>query len=149
MPGDGHRCHQSGTNGFHGDAFDFLRNGDLNARNFFAPTRDTLKQNQFGGTIGGPVKKNKLFFFFGYQDTLTRQDPGELGRHVCPHGRDGGGQFQRLPAGSDRVSPARGENLCSPTIRSVPASLFDPASSKLASLLPVRTPAVAGIPASA
>ena len=47
----------------------------MNARNFFAPTRDTLKRNQFGGTIGGPVKKNKLFFFFGYQDTMTRQDP--------------------------------------------------------------------------
>ena len=47
----------------------------MNARNFFAATRDTLKRNQFGGTIGGPVKKDKLFFFFGYQDTITRQDP--------------------------------------------------------------------------
>src|ERR1700728_3713613 len=66
---------RSGSNSFHGDAFDFVRNGDFNARNFFEPTRDTLKQNQFGGTIGGPVVKNKLFFFFGYQNTLTRQDP--------------------------------------------------------------------------
>src|ERR1700726_222047 len=66
---------RSGSNAFHGDVFEFLRNGDLNARNFFAPTRDTLKRNQFGGTIGGPVIKNKLFFFFGYQDTITRQDP--------------------------------------------------------------------------
>ena len=54
---------KSGTNQFHGDLFEFLRNGDFNARNFFAPTRDTLKQNQFGGTIGGPILKNKLFFF--------------------------------------------------------------------------------------
>ncbi len=71
-------CHgltKSGTNAFHGDAFEFLRNGDMNARNFFSPTRDTLKRNQFGGTVGGPVKKDKLFFFFGYQDTITRQDP--------------------------------------------------------------------------
>src|SRR6516162_8913310 len=66
---------KSGTNEYHGDLFEFLRNGDLNARNFFAPARDTLKRNQFGGTIGGPVVKNKLFFFFGYQDTITRQDP--------------------------------------------------------------------------
>ncbi|HTC90779.1 MAG TPA: carboxypeptidase-like regulatory domain-containing protein, partial [Bryobacteraceae bacterium] len=51
---------RSGGNEFHGDVFEFLRNGDLNARNFFAPTRDTLKRNQFGGTIGGPVEKNKL-----------------------------------------------------------------------------------------
>src|SRR5579863_10259307 len=64
---------KSGSNSFHGDAFDFFRNGDMNARNFFAPTRDTLKRNQFGGTIGGPVKKDKLFFFFGYQGTITHQ----------------------------------------------------------------------------
>ena len=66
---------RSGTNTFHGGAFEFFRNGDLNARNFFAPTRDTLKRNQFGGTIGGPVKKDKLFFFFGYQDTITIRIP--------------------------------------------------------------------------
>jgi Carboxypeptidase regulatory-like domain len=60
---------KSGTNTFHGDAFDFFRNGDMNARNFFAPTRDTLKRNQFGGTVGGPIRKDKLFFFFGFQDT--------------------------------------------------------------------------------
>src|SRR5205823_3503353 len=41
---------KSGTNAFHGDLFDFFRNGDLNARNFFAPSRDTLKRNQYGGT---------------------------------------------------------------------------------------------------
>ena len=65
---------KSGTNSFHGDLFEFLRNGDLNARNFFSPTRDSLKRNQFGGVIGGPIKKDKLFFFAGYQDTLLRTD---------------------------------------------------------------------------
>jgi hypothetical protein len=54
---------KSGTNQFHGDLFEFVRNGDLNARNFFAPTQDTLKRNQFGGTFGGPIIKDKLFFF--------------------------------------------------------------------------------------
>src|SRR3984893_4608075 len=48
---------KSGTNEFHGDAFEFLRNGDLNARNTFAPVRDGLKRNQFGGVIGGPIKR--------------------------------------------------------------------------------------------
>jgi len=66
---------KSGTNQFHGDAFEFLRNGALNARNFFAATQDTLKRNQFGGTIGGPIKKDKLFFFFGYQGTRIRTAP--------------------------------------------------------------------------
>ena len=48
---------KSGTNEFHGDLFEFLRNGDLNARDVFAPQRDTLKRNQFGGIVGGPFKK--------------------------------------------------------------------------------------------
>ena len=68
---------KSGTNQFHGDAFEFLRNGKFNARNFFAPKRDTLKRNQFGGTIGGPVLKNKLFFFAGWQDTIQRSEPAQ------------------------------------------------------------------------
>jgi hypothetical protein len=66
---------KSGTNEFHGDLFEFLRNGDLNANDFFNNSarpyrpRDTLKRNQFGGTIGGPIRKDKLFFFGGYQRT--------------------------------------------------------------------------------
>ena len=68
---------KSGTNEFHGDLFEFLRNGDLNARDFFAKARDTLKRNQFGGTIGGPIKKDKLFFFGGYQRTSQRSDPSQ------------------------------------------------------------------------
>ena len=66
---------KSGTNNFHGDAFEFLRNGIFNARDFFAPNRDTLKRNQFGGTLGGAIVKNKLFFFGGYQGTIQRSEP--------------------------------------------------------------------------
>ena len=58
-----------GTNQFHGDAFDFLRNTDLDAKNYYAPDRGVFIQNQFGGTIGGPIKKDKLFFFGDYQGT--------------------------------------------------------------------------------
>src|SRR5690242_10434974 len=73
---------KSGTNNFHGDVFEFLRNGDLNARNFFAPARDTLKRNQWGGTIGGPIRKDKLFFFAGYQRTSLRSDPPQSFAYV-------------------------------------------------------------------
>ena len=52
--------------------FEFLRNGDLNARNFFGQTHDLLKRNQFGGTFGGKIIKDKLFFFGGYQGTRIR-----------------------------------------------------------------------------
>ena len=66
---------KSGTNQIHGDAFEFVRNGDFNARDFFAATQDTLKRNQFGGTIGAPIKRDKLFGFFGYQGTRIRTAP--------------------------------------------------------------------------
>ncbi|HZT28883.1 MAG TPA: carboxypeptidase-like regulatory domain-containing protein [Bryobacteraceae bacterium] len=64
---------RSGTNQFHGSLFEFHRDNDLTARNFFAPSTPFLVQNQFGGVIGGPVRKNKTFFFFGYQGTRIRQ----------------------------------------------------------------------------
>lgn len=53
---------KSGTNQFHGNAFDYLENNDLNARNFFASAVPKLAQNQFGGMVGGPVRKNRTFF---------------------------------------------------------------------------------------
>ena len=67
---------KSGTNDFHGDVFEFMRNGAVNAQNTFskhvANSKDTLKRNQFGGTAGGAIIKNKLFFFVGEQSTLIR-----------------------------------------------------------------------------
>jgi len=51
---------KSGTNRWHGDAFEFLRNEIFDARGFFASTRPKVRQNDFGGTVGGPIKKNKL-----------------------------------------------------------------------------------------
>ncbi len=64
---------KSGTNQFHGDVFEFLRNTDLDARNYFSPTRGTFIQNQFGGTAGGPIVRNKIFFFSDYQGTRQIQ----------------------------------------------------------------------------
>jgi hypothetical protein len=71
---------KSGTNQFHGDVFEFLRNTDLDARNYFSPTRGAFDQNQFGGTIGGPIRKNTVFFFADYQGTRSTQgiDTGEI-----------------------------------------------------------------------
>jgi Carboxypeptidase regulatory-like domain len=66
---------KSGTNRIHGDLFEFVRNGNFNARNFFAPAQDSLRRNQFGGTIGGPIRKDKLFLFNGFQATRERTAP--------------------------------------------------------------------------
>jgi hypothetical protein len=73
---------KSGSNQFHGDLFEFVRNKVFNARNAFALTRDGLKRNQFGGTLGGPIAKNKLFFFGGYQGTLVRSEPTDLRQYI-------------------------------------------------------------------
>ncbi len=69
---------KSGTNQFHGDVFEFLRNTNLDARNFFSPSRAPFHRNQFGGTGGGPIKHDKLFFFGDYQGTrqVIGQDTG-------------------------------------------------------------------------
>jgi hypothetical protein len=71
---------KSGTNAFHGNAFEFLRNTDLDARNYFSPTRGAFDQNQFGGTVGGPIRRNKFFFFADYQGTRSTQgiDTGQI-----------------------------------------------------------------------
>jgi Carboxypeptidase regulatory-like domain len=64
---------KSGTNGFHGSAFEFLRNSDMDARAFFDPAVTVLKRNQFGYAVGGPAIKNKVFWFTDYQGTRQRQ----------------------------------------------------------------------------
>jgi hypothetical protein len=66
---------KSGTNSYRGNVFEFIRDYHFNARNFFAPARDSLKRNQFGGTFGGPVVREKLFFFAGYQGRIEKSNP--------------------------------------------------------------------------
>ena len=61
---------KSGSNRFHGGAFEFFRNYNMNGSNYFTKVQDTLNRNQFGGQVGGPILKDKLFFFGGYQGTF-------------------------------------------------------------------------------
>ena len=83
---------KSGGNRFHGNAFDFLRNTDLDARNYFSPTRGTFRQNQFGGTIGGPIRRDRIFFFSDYQG--TRQTQGiDTGTISVPSAAERSGNF--------------------------------------------------------
>ena len=64
---------KSGTSHFHGSVFEFLRNTNLDARGYFDPTRSTFHQNQYGGTFGGPLRRDKIFFFTDYQGQRTVQ----------------------------------------------------------------------------
>ena len=67
---------RSGTNVLHGTLFEFVRNENFNARNFFANSVPPFKRNQFGGTVGGPIRKDKTFFFGSFQRTTERSTPG-------------------------------------------------------------------------
>ncbi len=94
---------KSGSNVFHGSLYEFLRNDNLDARNFFDREpigKPEFKRNQFGGTIGGPVIKDKTFFFFGYEALRER-----LGRTLNSPVPDANARQGILPTGTVTVSP--------------------------------------------
>jgi hypothetical protein len=131
---------KSGSNHWHGDLFEFIRNGDVNAINYFAPRQDSLKRNQFGGTFGGRVIRDKLFFFGGFQQSDIRQDPSGSTAFV-PTAAALAGDFSALDGagcqakGVARVvnDPTTGQPLPNDHIN---PSLFDPAAVALAKYLP-------------
>ncbi|MGD0966079.1 MAG: carboxypeptidase-like regulatory domain-containing protein [Candidatus Acidiferrales bacterium] len=138
---------KSGTNDFHGSAFEFFRNTVLNANDFFRKespavngvpndSRQVLDQNQYGGVFGGPIKKDKLFFFTSFQETSQRNGaasqgysapsllpifPGgdrsntaaltaSLGATFCPGGTDGGSPGNGKPGAAVQVA-CNGSNI--------------------------------------
>lgn len=86
---------KSGSSSFHGSAFEFLRNTDLDARGYFDPTRPAFQQNQFGGTLGGPVRRQKIYFFTDYQGTRTNEGI-ETGLISVPSLQDRSGDLSDL-----------------------------------------------------
>ncbi len=127
---------KSGSNDFHGNLFEYLRNGDLNARNFFAPVHDSLKRNQWGGTVGGRIIKDKLFFFGGYQGTRNRSTPPQLITHV-PTAASLTGDFSALASAACQSS-GKALTLYNPDNHlpfdnnQIPQSLLNPAALKIA-----------------
>jgi hypothetical protein len=108
---------QSGTNSFHGSAWEYLRNRDLDARNFFATDRPEFIRNQFGGAFGGPIRKNKMFFFASYEGLRLIQGQTEGG--VVPTAEQRAGNFSSALTG-------RMANLCASSGAAAPANLnFD------------------------
>jgi hypothetical protein len=132
---------KSGTNQFHGSLFEFVRNGNFNARNFFAATQDTLRRNQFGGTLGGPVKKDKVFVFSGYQGTRERTAPPQSIAFV-PTQATITGDFSALESAACQ-SNGRAVSLINPSDRQpftnnqIPVSLFSKPSLALLKYIPV------------
>jgi hypothetical protein len=105
---------KSGGNAFHGDLFEFLRNTDLDARNYFSPTRGTFLQNQFGGTFGGPIRRNRIFFFADYQGTRQRQGV-DTGLIPVPSTGDRSGDLSDLAASFSTSHTVNGQPVTVPT----------------------------------
>jgi hypothetical protein len=125
---------KSGTNDFHGDLFEFVRNDLYSARSYFSQTRSTLKRNQFGGTAGGPISRGKLFFFGGYQGTTLRRDPADV-RQVVPTAAILSGDWTTFT--SPLCNAGRQIALRAPfTNNRVDPSLYSPAAVKIAARLP-------------
>src|SRR6476659_8963543 len=129
---------KSGTNAFRGNVFEFVRDYHFNARNFFAPTRDSLKRNQFGGTIGGPIVRDKLFFFDGYQGRIEKSNPPTSTSFV-PTAAMLAGDFSAIasPACSGRqITLAASAGFTNNTIN---PALFNPVALNILKHIPVST----------
>ncbi|MBZ5576203.1 MAG: carboxypeptidase-like regulatory domain-containing protein [Acidobacteriia bacterium] len=128
---------RSGTNAFHGDLFEFFRNSDLNARDFFAAGSDGLKRNQFGGVLGGRIIRDKLFFFLGYQGTTIRQNLVNGSAYV-PTAAELKGDFSQFIAAG---CPGAAGVAVSPAVLSHFSGPFalSPAALKIAAYLPQTT----------
>src|ERR1700744_1828644 len=134
---------RSGTNSIHGTAYEYLRNTVLNARNYFQQTVPPFKLNQFGGTVGGPIIKDRTFFFFAAEDLQQRSSPNPISIQV-PTAAELNGNFSALLAkGIALYNPATG----APYPGNIIDTPMDPLSQKLAqkSLVPLAANPTTGI----
>jgi hypothetical protein len=119
---------RSGTNSIHGSAYEYLRNTVLNARNYFQQTVPPFKLNQFGGTVGGPIIKDRTFFFFAAEDLQQRSSPNPISIQV-PTAAELGGDFSGLLAKHIALfNPTTG----APYPGNIIPTAMDPLSAKLA-----------------
>ncbi|HYM12632.1 MAG TPA: carboxypeptidase regulatory-like domain-containing protein [Bryobacterales bacterium] len=125
---------KGGTNEFHGVGWEFLRNDKLDARNTFLPSKAPYRQNQFGGALGGPIIKDKTFFFLNYEGTRIRQ--GQAFNPVVPSDAFRNGDFSSLSTvlrDPTTQLPLAGNKL--------PPSLIDPSTKFFLQFIPAATTA--------
>lgn len=128
---------KSGTNAFHGTMFEFLRDARFNEVNKFATGNDGLNRNQFGGTLGGPVMKNRMFFFGGLQISRNRQTPSDL-QAIVPTAAMRAGDFTTVA--SPQCNSGTQVNLGAPFVGNrIDPSQFSPVARQVLDRLPVST----------
>ena len=126
---------RSGTNQYHGSAYDFLQNNDLDARGFFPATITPVHQNQFGGTVGGPLRHDKLFGFFAYQGERI-SSATYVNSAAPPTAAERTGDFSALPSNKWPKDPLTGQPFPNGIIS--PSNRLDPVAQKiLADLIPL------------
>ena len=121
---------RSGTNQWHGDAFEFIRNNYIDATNFFSANKDQLHQNQFGGTFGGRIVRNKLFGFVGYQHEISKQLQNSITAFV-PTVDNLAGNFS-ITDSKQLVDPATGIKLINNNYTGTPGVTWSPNAQALA-----------------
>lgn len=138
---------KSGTNQFHGNAFWFVRNDQLDSSGFFSPRRPIVRQNEYGGTLGGPVVKNKTFFFTSYQGFILRSGAPGAALRTIPTTAFRQGDFGELrtPSGnlipifdpaSTRADPAGGFARDPFDGNRIPSARISPVAAQVLGLLP-------------
>jgi hypothetical protein len=130
---------KSGTKQFHGGVFEYFRNTDLDARGFFSPTVPIEHQNEFGGTISGPIKRNKAFFFGSY-DGYRYDSASPPGYQSIPTTAERTGDFSAFPQLIYDPNSASGTNVRTQfTGNVIPQSRLSKAAQSLESYLPAPT----------
>src|SRR5260370_13349286 len=136
---------KSGSNVLHGSAFEFLRNNVLHTRPFNLPgDLPEFRRNQFGGTLGGPIKKNKLFAFFGYEGLRVRQAAASLTTPAVPSALQRQGNFTQTKGGifePDTLGNGVGQQFPGNII---PASRINPLASAAMNAMPLPSNIAAG-----
>ena len=127
---------KSGTDQIHGDVFEYLRNFDMDAKNYFATSPDPLKQNQFGGTIGGPILKGKLFYFGSYQGTRQNTATNGLSSQV-PTQAERNGDFSALLPGTVLTNPDPTSPYQFDSNNMIDPAAFDPTALYLLNHIPL------------
>jgi Carboxypeptidase regulatory-like domain len=132
---------KAGTNNFHGSLFEFFRNTDLDARSFFAAYREKFNLNQFGAALGGPIKKDKTFFFADYEQKYQRHGVPFTG--IMPTAAMRNGDFSQDPFGHPNsmrlTDPTTGDPLpCTAGVCNlIPKSLINPIGQALINIFPL------------
>ena len=126
---------KSGTNELHGALYDFLRNNSLDARNFFATETEPLHQNQFGATLGGPIRRNKDFFFAFYEG--QRDSQGETRTTIVPTPAQRAGDFSGT--GQPLINEFTGERFVDEhgNLDRIPSFLLSPIALEAEKLIPL------------